>query len=984
MSVEFVAACFFQMALIGLNEAGRFLLHNARSSAPSASLIALLKWVQSTRTGLCGGRGRTIFRSVNSGQVFGKCDVVLALERLLRTSGDELRGIGVNEMRPETFGSRTNDPDCLSPPAEMSRFPSTSSLIEDKAMVIVFDTWLSLLFIQEAGSDVTNTPPPEPADVTNTSLPEQADVTSTPGAPPPPSATPGHSKIPPPTAFRNFFDDDEDSSPPLRVNRRRRPNAEQGGVPLGTELPPLDVDSSARTAFGGFGRIQTEGAERGFVGDGLAQPGSERGLTGGLDAGLRRATIEGPKGGLHLDGGAQEGDIRKTLFGGVNLARDSTPVWRAESGRGFGAGEAECRVDGAGGPLAEDRVPVEGVPLRRSDDRPTEPAPSGTGRGIETNAAAEAERDVRSVERCTPVVTAFFQGDISEDIRSGGAEGRNDGTTERQDGTKEPEASVCGEQSNAEVSSRGERVPREEVSSGAKSRLGGLDGAGEPRHVEAADLLSMGPEAQPWKSCGDWKAAGMVDGAPASGRLDGMERNQTESDGSGRSPAEWRGLGRNRTEPEASGWGSMDLGGSDHFPPEPRGPAWNPTEVGGTGLNRTCSGGFGPSKHFGQACTGHRGGFAGTPDFVSRVEEPGKRGSKQETAGPPSRRLSSSNESERFEWAADALRNPTPPRLPKSSLVSQTPPRLPKFPRPSPFSAEDRSTALFERPQSPPAAVLPPSRGDELFGGVRGDAFPGGVDVPLLEAERLQEENHPGAILSLLGEEVEVLIDAFAIWREKAQQYHTAKAVGYDPPSHCHKVKYLADDKEEWVALWREDVKILVWGEDYTEPDDIPVCLDRNGRKGPVKRRKVEPIKAQNDVKRREKKKERSCGAASEEEGPESEVDNEFLPDEDEVIDDGVGDVSAGRRRRAAAARDTAGAAEFEQRWRVAVENGPQTFHFLFENVAHANRGQAAMGPDGELEERENVWDFMQRHLWGIPPEEINSVEFSVANRKRK
>jgi hypothetical protein len=64
------------------------------------------------------------------------------------------------------------------------------------------------------------------------------------------------------------------------------------------------------------------------------------------------------------------------------------------------------------------------------------------------------------------------------------------------------------------------------------------------------------------------------------------------------------------------------------------------------------------------------------------------------------------------------------------------------------------------------------------------------------------------------------------------------------------------------------------------------------------------------------------------------------------------------------------------------VKNGPRTIHVVFENVTNVNKGQAGVGPDKGFLERENVWEFMQRHLWGILQEPIYGTEL-WAHRKR-
>ncbi|GAQ85766.1 S-adenosyl-L-methionine-dependent methyltransferases superfamily protein [Klebsormidium nitens] len=801
--------------------------------------------------------------------------------------------------------------------------------------------------LDEAGSDITNTPPSNQPEL---------------GAAPISSGTPVPSNVPP-LNETPVHDDDEDSSPPLRVNRRRRPVAEQGGVTSGTKLPPLDVDSSARTPFEGFDRIQADGAGRGSAGNSPAQPGLDWGLTGGLDAGLGHRMTNWPGDCGQFQGepgvGAEAGGVRQSSARGVDLARKSTPVWRAESQRGAGDTGEECRVGercSGGFRLVLD----EGVPPEPSDVRPTEPAPGTSGRGRETTGTAQAERGLLPCETRLPSLMAFMPGGVSEGAEAGGAERRNE--------SKRPEPSVCSRQSGIGVPGRAEEGPREEeASTGAMPNLDGLVGAGETCHVEAADLLSGGPDPQARDVRSEAGGAGF--GALESGGMDGTERNQTDLDGSGRIRTRGRVFEWSRTDPEGFGWDCMAPGGRKQFRTEALGLTRNSTERGGTGLYRTEPNACIPPEPFERSKQSGRGGFEESFDFVSWGEEPGNHEIEQETGRPPFRQSNPADGLDRLESAADAPQSLTPPVLPKPYFVSGTPTHSPKRSKLGPVPNNDQPTAPFER-------HLPPLSGDELSGGVGGTAFTGGVDVPLLEAELLQEENHPGAILSLLGEEVEVLIDAFAIWWDVDKKYYTAKAVEYDPPSHRHKVKYLIDDEVEWVALWKEDVKILVEGEDYSKPDDIPLYLYRNGNRGPVKPREVEPCSQSGKT----RKQERSCGAASEEEGPESEVDNEFQLDEDDVI----GEVSANRRRHVAAARGPVVAEDFEQRWRPAVENGPRTFLFFFENVAHANRGQSGVGPDGELEERENVWDLMQRHLWGIPPEEINSVEYSVANRKRK
>ncbi|GAQ78775.1 S-adenosyl-L-methionine-dependent methyltransferases superfamily protein [Klebsormidium nitens] len=135
----------------------------------------------------------------------------------------------------------------------------------------------------------------------------------------------------------------------------------------------------------------------------------------------------------------------------------------------------------------------------------------------------------------------------------------------------------------------------------------------------------------------------------------------------------------------------------------------------------------------------------------------------------------------------------------------------------------------------------------------------------------------------------------------------------------------------------------------------------RSGTKSPAKRRRT--VSKSEDSWGR-------CGARElERDGAISESDDEF---ETDVMDD----VST--------PAEVAGDADFEEEWRGAVKNGPRTCHFLFENVASAHRGPGGLGPDLELEERENVWDVMQRHARGIPPELIDSVKYSVATRKRK
>ena len=299
------------------------------------------------------------------------------------------------------------------------------------------------------------------------------------------------------------------------------------------------------------------------------------------------------------------------------------------------------------------------------------------------------------------------------------------------------------------------------------------------------------------------------------------------------------------------------------------------------------------------------------------------------------------------ESSADFAQSPTHKRFPSSSSFGEPYHIVPwasNLLHPGSNPLEERPPSIsqqFERPESAFAeSARNPSGADAIPGGPAEEAFPGEIDVPLLEAERLQEENHPGAILSLLGGELQILIDAFAIWRDADQAYFTARAIGYDPPSHRHRVEFFADGGREWVALWREDVKILVEGEDFDGLDNIPDCMDRDGRSGPRKRRRTAKSGEGNPGVR--------CGA----EAPEAHVAAPESDDDSETDD--MDDVST--------ASAAAGGASFDERWRNGVRDGPQKCYFLFENVAAAHRGQGAVGPDGELEGREKAWDFMQRH----------------------
>jgi hypothetical protein len=60
---------------------------------------------------------------------------------------------------------------------------------------------------------------------------------------------------------------------------------------------------------------------------------------------------------------------------------------------------------------------------------------------------------------------------------------------------------------------------------------------------------------------------------------------------------------------------------------------------------------------------------------------------------------------------------------------------------------------------------------------------------------------------------------------------------------------------------------------------------------------------------------------------------------------------------------------------------GPTTFFHLFEMVKHANKN--AISRRGFLVGK-NAWAFMQRHLWDIEPEDLDSVQFCVARRQRR
>jgi hypothetical protein len=877
-------------------------------------------------------------------------------------------------------------------------------------------------------------------------------------------------KSSPPGELRTPFlaeeplEETEDSSPPLRVNRRGRQNAMQGGVRTtgmgappchrdldhdmeggvrtGADFAPCGIDLGLRplqTDFGSSAWLQNDRAETGLEADNHSrETGSELGLISGLERNTMLASERFPD--PTSDGGGLLGGLtpnRKRLLDSAQLGgRGSGGELHVSSAlplsaqRGFGQDSAEDRQTS---PPAKRGVSVDGSGLRgvgEADERVGEVRMSGGLKPLEngppkreagfwnddkgSRGANEIEDATRGFERASEASGSVWDyeggfranqgfgsgqpmGLLCEDslvkgrerlgvkataqvsdpgVSGGGRNGngfglirpttvsgngsgmkvldvlggnaiplRNESVNRGGEGSGsgKTEASECSQQSSAGMHNK-----REEGSTAQILRRRNLQN-GNSLLVEAAELLGMGTEEGFKEGLGNRKgektenreAGGQVGGSSLA--VDNSDRSEpfreTYSFGrlvskNGLDVSELPGVLAKTLKP----CGLYPLALSDHFqesdesrPQKSRPEILNPGGQANTSQDRSVNPKISSqSNPFGESYL-RKEPIAALAQNANRPDNPNP------AANPG---LFTNNET---ATEAENLKRPQSPNLPSE---------------PKPSSANGFVTNAENGPMS--------------------------------EAERLQEEGHTGAILSMLGGEVEILIDAFGIWWEEDQVYYTAKAVDYNPETHRHMVRFFVDRKEEWVPLWREEVKILQEREDYSGPEDIPLFLKRNGKRGlPERGQKVSKIEnggpAGNGSREKgdQPEKARACTPTGiSDELDESEVDDELALEGGDVsanviVPDGQLAARAGRVNRSLG--------QFpEEEWKGAVKNGPRTFHFLFENVANANKGQAGVGPDGGLLERENVWEFMQRHLWGIPPEAINSVEFSVAHRKRK